>query len=449
MIPVLTPTEMADVDREAPEPLSVLIRRAAGAVAHAALETMGGGYGRRVVVVAGPGNNGEDGRVAASLLERRGCRCSVIDALDAPDELPDTDLVIDAAFGTGLRNEYDFPRTHAPVLAVDIPSGIDGLTGSVLGRPARAVRTVTFAALKPGLLLGSGPDHCGVIDVADIGLDVGSAGSHLIEPADVNGLVPARGRSAHKWRHAVLVVAGSPGMTGAGHLCSAAAMRAGAGYVRLESPGVGEPDAPVEVVTGDPGTDWADSVGAHLERFGAVVLGPGLGREPETLEQVRRAVAGSGAVPVVIDGDAIRAFAHGDTDVLRGRQIPAVVTPHDAEFEVMSGHRPGADRLAEARGLAVDVGAVVLLKGPTTVIAAPSGEILLVRAGDQRLATAGTGDVLSGIVAANLAAGMDPLYAAATAAQLHGDAALLTPTRGMVASDLLDAIATVRSETTW
>jgi NAD(P)H-hydrate repair Nnr-like enzyme with NAD(P)H-hydrate epimerase domain len=170
VIPILTPAEMGEVDRAAPEPVELLVGRAAGAVARAALELLDGAYGRRVVVVAGPGNNGWDGRVAGELLAARGVVVRVVDALDAPELLPPSDLVIDAAFGTGFRGSYEFPDPDgAPVLAVDIPSGVSGLTGEVSGRPAHAVATVTFAALKPGLLLGQGPAHCGHVDVADIG----------------------------------------------------------------------------------------------------------------------------------------------------------------------------------------------------------------------------------------------------------------------------------------
>src|SRR5687767_13443292 len=150
---IVTPDEMAAVDAAAPEPVDVLIGRAGRAVARAALAMLGGGYGRRVVVVAGKGNNGNDGREAAAHLRRRGVRVHVIDAADGPDVLPGADLVIDAAYGTGFRGSYDPPSPGgAPVLAVDIPSGVDGLTGEVGGEALRAHRTVTFAAWKPGLL---------------------------------------------------------------------------------------------------------------------------------------------------------------------------------------------------------------------------------------------------------------------------------------------------------
>ena len=173
MIPIVTPEEMGEIDRAAPEPVEVLIARAAAAVAREAVDLMGGTYGRRVVVVAGKGNNGNDGRVAAAALRRRGVVVHEFDAGSAPEVLPPSDLVIDAAYGTGFHGDYVAPDPGgAPVLAVDIPSGLDGRTGVASGRVPRAVRTVTFAALKPGLLLGDGPAHCGEVVVADIGLDV-------------------------------------------------------------------------------------------------------------------------------------------------------------------------------------------------------------------------------------------------------------------------------------
>ena len=445
MIPVLTPTEMAAVDAAAPEPVEVLIRRAASAVARAALDLLGGTYGRRVVVVAGPGNNGNDGRVAAEQLRRRGVRVVVHDVADAPSVLERSDLVIDAAFGTGFRGSYDFPDPNgAPVLAVDIPSGISGLSGVGSGRPARAVATVTFAALKPGLLLGEGPGHTGRVTVADIGLDVSGARAGLVTDADVAGWVPLRRTDDHKWRHAVWVVAGSPGMDGAAQLASTAALRAGAGYVRLTVPGGRRSGrrSPIEAVAVDlPSDAWADALssGAGASRFGCVAVGPGLGRTDEVRDQVRSALAGVG-IPVVLDGDGLWAISDGPVAALVRRRPATVLTPHDGELEMLTGAPPGADRIDAARSLASDTGAVVLLKGPTTVVSEPDGQVALVSSGDERLATAGTGDVLTGTIAALVAAGAEPFHAAAAGAHLHGRAAMLCPERGTVASDVAAAL---------
>ena len=426
MIPVRTPTEMAAVDAAASEPLDVLVDRAGAAVARAVLDELGGGYGRRVAVLAGKGSNGADGRVAAGRLGRRGVRCKVVDAAPAPERLPaagdhSVDLVVDAAYGTGLGRPFEAPTVDAPVLAVDLPSGLDGLTGEALGRPLSAVRTVTFAALKPGLLFGDGPALAGRVEVVDLGLDVSGATVHLVEDADVAALVPARPADAHKWQSACWVVAGSPGMEGAAGLAATAALRAGSGYVRLTAPGPVD-GVPVEVVrTGEVPAEPDD-----VARFAALVVGPGLGTGPDVAATVDAVLAAANAAgrPVVVDGDGLTALSgHGAGSGADGAgPLPegTVLTPHDGEFARLAGGPPGPDRISAARSLAADRGAVVLLKGPTTVVAAPDGRVLLAAAGDARLATAGSGDVLSGIIGAFLARGAGPLEAAAAAAHVHG-----------------------------
>ena len=264
-------------------------------MARAALRLLDGAYGKRVVVIAGPGNNGADGRAAARRLARRGVRCQVLDAAALPERLPTVDLVIDAGFGTGFRGTFEAPALadpSTPVLAVDIPSGVSGSTGVAAGRPLRAAATVTFAALKPGLLLADGPDLAGVVEVADIGLDTSSAGAHRIEADDVAGWLPVRPRAAHKWRTALWLVAGSPGMTGAAHLAARSAQRAGAGYVRLSVPGAGTSvQAPLEAVVVPLAADgWHDEVRGAADRFTALAVGPGLGRGASTTQEVRRLV---------------------------------------------------------------------------------------------------------------------------------------------------------------
>ena len=373
-----------------------------------------GTYGRRVVVVAGKGNNGNDGREAARRLRRRGVRVHLVDAADLPEALPACDLVIDAAYGTGFRGEWAAPKVSAPVLAVDIPSGVDGLTGAVTGEPMTAALTVTFAALKPGLLLSPGADHAGQVDVVDIGLDVSRARIHLVEGGDVAAWLPRRAPDGHKWQAAVRVVAGSPGMTGAAHLASAAAFRAGAGYVTLSSPGVDhDPMAPTEVVGRPlPSAGWDQAVLDDAERHGALAVGPGLGTGVEAVAAVRAVVAGwPGAL--VVDGDGLTALGETVADVTASRSVPAVLTPHEGEFARLAGGPPDGDRIAAVRSLAATTGAVVLLKGPATVVADPDGTVLITTTGDARLATAGTGDVLTGVIAALLAERGRPSRAAA------------------------------------
>jgi hydroxyethylthiazole kinase-like uncharacterized protein yjeF len=438
VIPVVTPDEMGAIDAAAPEPVDVLIERAGAAVARHALDLLGGSYGRQVVVVAGKGNNGNDGRAAARRLRARGVKVTEIDATAAPARLPPCDLVIDAAYGTGLRQPYVAPEPPrgALVLAVDIASGVDGRTGERQGRPMRADRTVTFAALKPGMLLEPGRSLCGDVRVVDIGLDVSSARAHLVEESDVARWLPELPVDTHKWRRAVWVVAGSAGMTGAAHLASAAAMRAGAGYVRLSTPGGGDdPAAPTEVVRVPIGRDLHVEE-REVKRFGAVLVGPGLGRDYDITKAVRELVASVGA-PVVVDGDGLTALGARAADVLRGRDAPVVLTPHDGEFAALGGLDPSPDRFAAVRELANRLACVVLLKGPTTLVADPDGRVLASTRGDQRLATAGTGDVLAGTLAALMATGVAPFEAAAAAAFVHGTAATLGPRRGMVAGDLV------------
>jgi hydroxyethylthiazole kinase-like uncharacterized protein yjeF len=440
VIPIVTPKEMATIDAAATEPVDVLIGRAGWATARAARRMMGGTYGRVVNVIAGPGNNGADGRAAGRFLGRRGVKVRVFGASECPPTLPPADLVIDAAYGTGFHGEWRAPRVgRTPVLAVDIPSGVNGLTGEAGRGVLAADRTVTFAALKPGLLFGAGRNLAGEVEVADIGLTASSAHAFAVEDADVARWWRPRPPTAHKWSRAVRVVAGSPGMTGAAHLASGAAQKAGAGMVALSSPGV-DAVAPVEVVRHRlPAFDWAKSVLDDLHRSHSLIIGPGLGREDYTVQSVRATVVDA-QIPVVVDGDGLFAMAwnpDGAVPLLRRRRDATVLTPHDGEYGLLTGNRPQADRIAAARDLAMDTRAVVLLKGPTTVVAAPAGDVRVITTADARLATAGTGDVLAGILGALLASGMAALEAAASAAWIHAEAARHGPTVGLVAGDLL------------
>ncbi|MBS1848517.1 MAG: NAD(P)H-hydrate dehydratase [Actinobacteria bacterium] len=455
MIPIVTPAEMAAIDAAAPEPVEVLIGRAGWAVARTARRMLGGTYGRRVVVIAGGGNNGADGRVAGELLERRGMRVTTVEP--SVRALPNCDLIIDAAFGTGLSRPWVAPRPAnpmTPVLAVDIPSGVSGLTGEILGAPLRAAVTVTFAALKPGLLVGAGAQLAGTVECVDIGLDTTSASAAKVTAGDVAAWLPARAASTHKWRDAVRLVAGSPGMTGAADLASAAAFRAGSGYVRRSTPGVDPAvgsqvaTGPVEAVTTPLASeDWAGEVLADIDRFGALAVGPGLGRAPGVASQVAALVATP--VPIVIDGDGLHALGSDPASVLAERPAgapPVVLTPHDGEFVALGGDAAGTDRFAAVRDLAARTGAIVLRKGATTLVAHPDGRVLASDTGDARLATAGTGDVLTGILGAFLARGVEPFAAAAAAAWVHGRAGARGRGVGLVASDLPRLVADVLAD---
>jgi ADP-dependent NAD(P)H-hydrate dehydratase / NAD(P)H-hydrate epimerase len=464
---------MAAVDRQASEPVEVLIGRAGAAVARRAARLLGGTYGREVVVVAGKGNNGADGRLAAKLLSGNGARVSVLEAaaLTGGALLPPTDLVIDAAYGTGLERPYSPPDPgRAPVLAVDIPSGLSGLTGEVLegGGAMAAVATVTFASLKPGLLLGAGPTLAGDVELADIGLGQlagATATCWVVEDRDVSSMLPRRPHEAHKWQSAVQVVAGSPGMTGAPWFVSRAALRAGAGYVRLSMPGV-EPTLlpPSEVVhLPVPASGWHVQVLEDLSRVKALVVGPGLGPaaasggEPGLPGGEVGALVAAAPVPVVIDADGLNAIGTLEAlgVIVARRAQPTVITPHAGELTRLAGHAPGADRIAAARDAAARSGAIVLLKGSTTVVASPpaaeapaspAGRALISTAGDPRLATAGTGDVLSGVIGAFIARGVPAFEAAALGAHVHGRAAQAGFAEGLVAGDLPDLVASWLSE---
>jgi len=454
LVPVLTPEEVRAVDRASSDPVEVLVARAGGAVARAALSLLGGAYGRRVVVVAGKGNNGADGRVAAERLARRGVATLVVDAASAPDRLPSCDLVIDAAYGTGFSGDYAAPDPGAaPVLAVDIPSGVDGLTGAAGDGAVQAARTVTFAALKPGLVLLPGMAHAGDVEVADIGLDASRACCWMVEASDVAAWLPARPRAAHKWASPVWVVAGSPGLTGAATLCAGGALRAGAGTVRVSVPGGALLSEPVEAVGRPlPAEGWPEVLLGQLDRFRVLVVGPGLGRAEGTRSGVRRLVADA-PLPVLVDADGLWALGTAEeaAEVIRVRRHPTVLTPHDGELARLRGGDPRPGRIGDTVAVAVRTGATVLRKGPTTIVAEPGGSVLLsVGGADARLATSGTGDVLAGIIGAFLAMGMDTLQAAAAGAFVHSRAATLGPAAGLLAGDLPGllpgALASLRAE---
>lgn len=455
MQPVLTVEEMRAVDEAAGAagtPLDELIGRAGTAVALAAASLLGGTYGRRVVVVAGPGHNGADGRVAARLLSRRGARVLVVSTAEKPRRLPPSDLVIDAAFGTGFRDEYLAPDPcGAPVLAVDVPTGVDANTGAAPGEAVEAVATVTFGALKPGLLFGEGRRLAGRLIVAPIGLPVPSAEEcriRLVDDSDIIERIPAREWESHKWKTAVAVVAGSPGMYGAPFFVSHSAARAGAGMVRLGIPGASPSDLPVsEAVSRSlPLSGFDQAALEGLERCKALVVGPGLGTERPTRASVRRLVEKS-PVPTVVDADGLTALGEDTSaaEVLKGREATTILTPHEGEYARLAGAPPGADRISATARVAERVRGTVLLKGSTTVVADAHGSVLLVTAGSSRLATAGTGDVLSGVIGAFLARGMSGLDAAAVAAHVHGRAAELGRPDGLVAGDLPELVATVLS----
>ena len=446
--PLSTAAEMRAAEEEYegfPASAAELMERAGRAVADEALRRFPAA--RRFSVVCGGGANGGDGRIAARVLREAGR--SVVESFDAG-----ADVIVDALFGTGFRGE---PRAEAaaliaainaagrPVLAVDLPSGVDASTGEVAGAAVLATVTVTFHERKLGHCVAPGRFHAGEVVVADIGLEhLGTAASRVLP--EVLAVVPRRGPTSTKYSAgSLLVVGGSRGMTGAPCLVALAALRADAGYVAVGVPAstLAAVEArllePVkrglrEDVDGRLVPEAFDALGDLIERAGALAVGPGLGRSDGTVELVRRLLAET-ALPAVVDADALWRFEPAP------RSAPTVLTPHAGELARLLGTSSAdvaAHRLASVRTAAERYGCVVLLKGVDTIVAAPGERTLVVDLGPAGLATAGSGDVLTGVVGAFLAKGLDGRLAAAAAAAACGIAAGLAPTQtGLVASDVI------------
>jgi hydroxyethylthiazole kinase-like uncharacterized protein yjeF len=411
---------------------------------------------RRWTLVCGGGSNGGDGRVTARRLEEAGRETRIVEAKSGERDLGDPDVIVDALFGTGFSGE---PRQEAaalieamnaagaPILAIDLPSGVDASTGEVAGAAVQAAVTVTFHGVKVGLAVAPGRFHAGEVHVADIGLEPAETEHRLVTPA-ILADVPRRGARDNKYTAGhVLVVGGSRGLTGAPSLSAMAAMRADAGYVTVAAPASTLPvleqrvleavKRPLPDAGGEAGEGAADAVLELAARAHALAIGPGLGRGAAVKELVRRVLA-EVELPVVVDADALDGLEPGDWPA------PRVLTPHEGELGRLLGRGSGeiaAHRLAAAREAAERFGCVVVLKGGDSLVAAPGQGVLVVALGPPSLATAGTGDVLTGIVAAFLAKGMEPQRAAAAACAAQQRAAVEAPQRaGLVASDLLVAL---------
>ncbi len=463
MKPIITPQEATRLDRVSVEPVEVLMERAGWAVEITAAR-MGVGYGSKVAVLVGPGNNGGDGYLAAGLLRRRGASVTVHRlappktdaarwardrAVAAGIEIKDlggppprqVDLVIDSVFGGGFRGRCPSPLAAwmdctAPVLAVDFPSGLDPATGKVGDRCLNARRTITFHALKTGHVLGEGPDRCGEVTVADIGLDGECPAAFLTEAEDCPR--PSRPRTAHKWNAgSVIVAGGSRGMTGAALLAARSALAAGAGAVGLMVPrGCQElvAGAAPQLLTyglGDTEHFEATGVGAGLQmasRFDVMVIGPGIGRAATTAEWACGVIK-RWEGPLVVDADALWA---ADPDLLSARTAPTIITPHRGELAGLVGADPGLTEIQQLAGL----GLVVLSKGNPTLVCDPSGTWVVAEGGPE-LATIGTGDILAGWVAALWARGLRAETAARSAAFWHGRAGARLAARRTVTADLL------------
>jgi ADP-dependent NAD(P)H-hydrate dehydratase / NAD(P)H-hydrate epimerase len=445
-----------------------------------------------VAVVCGKGNNGGDGLVVARRLRERGRDVRVL-LLGAPGELrgdaatncerlpgPSPQpfdpgalhgaaAIVDAILGTGFSGEPRDPAAsalaainesagEAVVIACDVPSGVDASTGEVAGEAVRARATATFHAAKPGLWIAPGKAHAGDVRVIDIGIPPGGPADPQIGLIGdrVTDTIPRRGRASTKFAAgSVIVCGGSIGLTGAPCMAAESAMRAGAGYVTAMIPAslnlifetrlLEVMTVPLTDAGGslDPGA--ADAVLERLTRADALVLGPGLGRDAGAI-QLARNVAGAAKVPLLLDADGLNAHA-GKLASLAGRPAATVLTPHAGELARLlesDSAAVGARRLHSGRLAAADADAIVVLKGDDTLVCEPGGRVGVSRGGASALATAGTGDVLSGLIGAYLSKGMDPFAAACAGVHVHARAGRLLARElgpeGVIARDVIEAL---------
>jgi len=424
-------------------PEGALMQRAAAGLAAESVRILRQGvYGTTVAVLAGAGDNGGDALYAGARLAARGAAVTAV--LLSPDRahpggltalraaggrvLPAGSpaatevvaaarLVLDGIVGIGgsggLRPAAAglVAAVTGTVVAVDLPSGVDADTGAVEGEAVRADVTVTFGTLKPGLLVGAGAEHAGDVRLVEIGLDLPEPRLRVLDPADVARLVPRPGPRDDKYTRGVVgVAAGSSTYPGAGVLSTGAAVHGGAGMVRYAG------GAAEHVRSRWPEAIVTEGKPSEAGQVQAWVVGPGIGTD-DAAAGLLRDVLGQD-VPVLVDADGLTLLAR-EPELVRSRTAPTVLTPHDREFERVAGP-VGADRVGAARRAAAEMGVTMLLKGNATVVAGPDGFAYVNPTGTPWLATAGSGDVLSGLAGALLAGGVEPALAAALAAYLHG-----------------------------
>jgi NAD(P)H-hydrate epimerase len=467
--PVYTADEMRAVDAWAIEDQGVpgedLMERAGTGLARAVARVAAGSPGP-IRIVAGKGNNGGDGHVAARLLREEGREVEVLKP--GTEEFDGSGVVVDCILGTGFSGEPREPvgsaisainAQGAPVVACDVPSGVDASTGEVAAEAVRAQLTVTFHGSKVGLHVAPGAHHAGDVEIVEIGVPRGApapAAAGLISER-VLDLYPRRTREGSKFTSGVVVIAGGArGLTGAPTMAALAAQRAGAGYVQVAVPASAQQAVELRLLEAMTNGLPDDSDGFHTAagvkplvemaaRAGAVVLGPGLGRADGAVTFAREA-AQELEIPLLIDADGLNAHA-GALGSLCGRKAPTVLTPHEGEMGKLLERGPdevAAHRLACAREAAERSGAVVLLKGDDTIVAAPGGPVAISPGGTSALSTAGTGDVLSGLIGALLAKGLPPFEAASLGALAHVRAGFAAAERQgadhVIAGDVIDAL---------
>lgn len=508
MTKIITGTQMQELDRrtigEAHIPARVLMDRAGSGLVAALEQTFGSTQGKRVIILCGKGNNGGDGFVAARLLHRRRTQVQVLMMSPASELsrdaavmyrqfvrtagksavhlytskslvsslLRESDLIIDALLGTGLSSDVTAHYADAidcineagrPVVAADLPSGLHADTGAILGRAVRASLTVTFGLPKLGLYQSHGVDLSGSVSLIDIGIPqayIEAVTSHttLITPASVRAVLPARRPASHKgtFGHAG-IIAGSVGKTGAAAMAAKAALRIGTGLVTVAVPaGVNDvlesklleamtipmPDTKARTFS----RSALDRLKTFITTRTAVAIGPGLSTHPETVELVQALMKDLDR-PAVLDADALNALA-GRASVLTACKTPPILTPHPGEMARLEANATpqsiNADRIGTAVRFARERGTFVVLKGARTVVARPDGAAAICPTGNPGMATAGTGDVLTGMIVGLLAQGLAPWEAACAGTYLHGYAGDLAAAdkgpAGLIAGDVIEQI---------
>jgi hydroxyethylthiazole kinase-like uncharacterized protein yjeF len=441
-------------------PAGALMQRAAHALSVHCAGLLDRVYGARVALLVGSGNNGGDTLFAGARLAARGARVTALlldpervhgDGLLAfdragghavgadPSALRGADLVVDGMLGIGGRGGLRAPAIELAeaaadlfTVAVDVPSGVDSGTGAADDTAVRADVTVTFGALKIGTVVGTGAQLCGELRLVDIGLVLPAPSVRVLEATDVRAVLPRPEATDDKYTRGVVgVVAGSPQYSGAGVLATGSALLGGAGMVRYLGL------APDAVRTRYPEVVVHDDARPHEVRVQAWVVGPGMSTDDAAMALLADVLRTD--IPVIVDADAITLVARAP-GLVRGRKAPTVLTPHDREFARLAGE-PGADRLGACRRAAADLGATVLLKGNATIVAGADGIAYVNPTGTSWLGTAGSGDVLSGLVGSLLASGLPAPLAAAAAAYVHGVAGQRAATDGPpTAIDVLNSL---------
>lgn len=508
MIKIVTAAQMQELDRrtiaEARIPGTTLMERAGSGVVACLEQALGAPRGKVVTILCGKGNNGGDGFVVARLLHRRGCKVRVLTMVPASELsrdagtmcrrfvrgagksavrlytskyqaqslLRESDILVDALLGTGLASDVtgrygeaidSINEAGRPVVAVDLPSGLHADTGAILGRAVRASCTVTFGLPKLGLYQNHGVDLAGPVTVVDIGIpqayiDAIQCRASLITTSFVRAFLPARRLSSHKgtFGHAG-IIAGSVGKTGAAAMAAKAALRVGAGLVTVAIPSsvndvleaklLEAMTAPMPETNARTFSRTAfDRLAAFIAARTAVAIGPGLSTHPETVELVQALVKQLDR-PAVLDADALNALA-GCVSLLTECKTPPILTPHPGEMARLesdaSPQTVNSDRIGAATRLARERRVFVVLKGARTVIAQPDGAAAICPTGNPGMATAGTGDVLTGMIVGLLAQGLASWEAACVATYLHGYAgdlaAAMNGQAGLIAGDVIEQI---------